>query len=55
VGLTRYQLDVLHGPGLACVGAEPGPQQVSQDVALLTGAVGDVQRDLDKVADSSLR
>jgi hypothetical protein len=50
--LAGHQLDVVHGTGLTGVCAEPGPQQVAQDVAWLPGAVGDVQRDLDEVARS---
>lgn len=50
VRLTAHQLDVLHRAGLARVGAEPRPQEVCQDVAGLSCAVGDVKSDLGEVA-----
>lgn len=48
--LAGNQLDVLHGARLTGVRAEPGPQQVAEDVARVPRAVGDVQGDLDEVA-----
>lgn len=50
VRLSRYKLDVLSRAGSACIGAEPRPQHVGQDVARVAALLGNVQRDLDESA-----